>query len=234
MRIVESIATDWKALTRGDSARLALWLTGNRKQTRLGLSILTICCGVGIYGASIGLWRSPLMAAYVAVKLPCVIFITLAVNGIINGMLAQVFASGLSFRQTLQAILLSFTVFALIVGSLSPLTLGMALNLPGPGDHGADEAHRQLLLFHTALIAFAGVIATGKLLGILRAFTGSATVAFRILICWLAGNLFVGAQIGYILRPIFGSPELTIEFLRPDAMQGNFYESVWGAILRSF
>ncbi|HQW29045.1 MAG TPA: hypothetical protein PK529_07665, partial [Verrucomicrobiales bacterium] len=99
---------------------------------------------------------------------------------------------------------------------------------------GADEAHRQLLLFHTALIAFAGVIATGKLLGILRAFTGSATVAFRILICWLAGNLFVGAQIGYILRPIFGSPELTIEFLRPDAMQGNFYESVWGAILRSF
>ena len=234
MRIVESIATDWKALTRGDSARLALWLTGNGKETRLGLSILTICCGVGIYGASIGLWRSPLMAAYVAVKLPCVIFITLAVNGIINGMLAQVFASGLSFRQTLQAILLSFTVFALIVGSLSPLTLGMALNLPGPGDDGADEAHRQLLLFHTALIAFAGVIATGKLLGILRAFTGSATVAFRILICWLAGNLFVGAQIGYILRPIFGSPELTIEFLRPDAMQGNFYESVWGAILRSF
>ncbi|HQW30238.1 MAG TPA: hypothetical protein PK529_13680, partial [Verrucomicrobiales bacterium] len=125
MRIVESIATDWKALTRGDSARLALWLTGNGKETRLGLSILTICCGVGIYGASIGLWRSPLMAAYVAVKLPCVIFITLAVNGIINGMLAQVFASGLSFRQTLQAILLSFTVFALIVGSLSPVTLGM-------------------------------------------------------------------------------------------------------------
>ena len=234
MRIVESIATDWKVLTRGDSVRLSLWLTSDGKESRLRLSLLTICCGVGIYGASIGLWRSPLMAAYVAMKLPCVIFITLAVNGMINGMLAQVLASGLSFRQTLQAILMSFTVFALIVGSLSPITLGMALNLPGPGDRWAEDAHRQLLLFHTALIAFAGVVATGKLLGILRAFTGSNTVALRILIDWLAGNLFVGAQVGYILRPIFGSPRLTIEFLRPDAMNGNFYESVWGAILLSF
>lgn len=233
MRIAESIAADWKALTRGESARLSSWLTSAGEGTRLRLCLLTIFGGVGIYGASVGLWRSPLMAVYVAVKLPFVIFITLGVNGMINGMLAQVLASGLSFRQTIQAILMSFTVFALIVGSLSPITLGMALNLPGPEDPGAEAAHRQLLLFHTALIAFAGVIATGKLLGILRTHTGSSAVAGRTLVAWLAGNLFVGAQVGYILRPIFGSPGLKIEFLRPDAMRGNFYETVWWAIHQS-
>lgn len=174
------------------------------------------------------------MAVYVAVKLPCVIFLTLGINGAINGMIAQVLATGLSFLQTIRAILMSFAVFALILGSLSPITLGMALDLPPPGSQEADQAHRILLLFHTALIAFAGIVATGKLHGILREFTGSGLVATRTLIAWLAGNLFVGAQVGYLLRPIFGSPDLEIAFLRPDAMQGNFYETVWWAVRQSF
>ncbi|MDA7598011.1 hypothetical protein N8813_03685 [bacterium] len=234
MRIADAIAPDWKALTRGESNRLSGWLTGVGAETRLLLCVVTIFCGVGIYGASVGLWRSPLMASYVGVKLPCIIFITLAVNGMINGMLALLLGTVLSFRQTLQAILMSFTVFALIVGSLSPITLGMALNLPGPESSEAESAHRQLLLTHTALIAFAGIISTQKLFGILETFSGSKSIALRTLIAWLAGNLFVGAQVGYILRPIFGSPALTIEFLRPDAMQGNFYETIWWAINHSF
>jgi len=228
------IADDWKRLTRGESDRLSTWLQGSGAETRMGLCLLTILGGVGLYGASVGLWRSPLMACYVAVKLPCIIFLTLALNGMINGMLAQLLSAGLSFRQTVQAILMSFTVFALIVGSLSPITFGMALNLPGPDEAGAAAAHRQLLLFHTALIAFAGIIATGKLLGILRHCTGSRLVARRLLVAWLAGNLFVGAQVGYILRPVFGSPGLAVEFLRPDAMKGNFYETVWWAIRETF
>ncbi len=234
MRIADAIAPDWKALTRGESDRLSGWLTGNGAETRLALCIVTIFVGVGLYGASVGLWRSPLMAGYVGVKLPFIIFLTLGVNGLINGMLAQLLGSGLSFRQTLQAILMSFTVFALIVGSLSPITFGMALNIPGPETAEAEAAHRQLLLFHTALIAFAGIIATQKLFGILLTFSGSRTVALRTLIAWLTGNLFVGAQVGYILRPIFGSPGLAIQFLRPDAMKGNFYETIWWAIYHSF
>jgi hypothetical protein len=233
MKLAQKTAIDWKSLAGGDSGVLSGWLDASGRETRLRLCISTIFIGVGLYGASIGLWRSPLMALYVGVKLPFVIFLTLAVNGLLNGMLAQVLSSGLTFRQTLQAILMSFTVFALIVGSLSPLTIGMALNFPGPDEAGAGLAHRQLLLIHTALIAFAGVVATGKLHGILRSFTGSDSVAKRTMIAWLAGNLFVGAQISFILRPIFGSPGLTVEFLRPDAMHGNFYESVWWALRHS-
>ncbi len=47
---------------------------------------------------------------------------------------------------------------------------------------------------------------------------------------WLIGNLFVGAQISWILRPYFVSPGLKVEFLRVDPFDGNFYEAVFRAI----
>ncbi len=226
--------TSWRSLAKGDLPTLSRWLTASGSESRLLFCVLTIWGGVGIYGASVGLWRSPLMALYIGVKLPCIIFLTLFINGLINGMIAQILATGLSFGQTLRAMLMSFAAFALIVGSLSPVTLGMAIDLPGPGAPGAAEAHRSLLLSHTALIAFAGIVATAKLYGILRIFTGDVRVARKILFAWLAGNLFVGAQVGFILRPIFGSPRLEIAFLRPDALSGNFYETVWWALCQSF
>ena len=58
--------------------------------------------------------------------------------------------------------------------------------------------------------------------------------ARRVLIALLAGNLFAGAQVGFLLRPIFGQPGLEIEFLRPDLFEGNFYESVWWALRHAF
>lgn len=228
------IVEDWKCLLRGDSSRLAAWLRSSKEESRLGLCVVTILCGLGLYGATVGVWRAPEMSVFVSVKMPCIVFLTLVINGVLNGMLAQVLATGLSFLQTFRAILMSFAVFALILGSLAPVTLGMTLNLPGPGSEGADQAHRILLLTHTLLIAFGGIVATGKLLGILRHFSGNDAAAKRTLVALLAGNLFVGAQVGFILRPVFGSPDLKVEFLRSDAMSGNFYESVWWAINRSF
>jgi len=229
-----AIAEEWRSLTRGESGRLAGWLeeTGSR---RLALSIATIIVGCGIYGATIGLWHGPLMALYVGIKLPLIIFVTLAINGLLNGMLAQLLGSGLSFRQTMQAILMSFTVFSLIVGSLAPLTFFMVWNVPAPESAEGAASHSSLLLTHTFMIAFAGIVATQKLFGILRSFAGNFGAAFRTLIAWLAGNLFAGAQISYLLRPIFGTPGLEVQFLRWGAItQGNFYESVWWALRATF
>ena len=235
MSSTTAIADDWKTLTRGESGRIAGWLN-EPGAGRLGLSVATIIGGCGLYGATIGLWHGPLMSLYVGIKLPLVIFITLSVNSLLNGMLSQALGSGLSFRQTFQAILMSFTVFALIVGSLAPLTLFMGWNAPPPDSAAAGASHRSLLLFHTFLIAFAGVISTRKLFGILQSFAPSGPSAIRTLLAWLAGNLFVGAQISFLFRPIFGTPRpgLEVEFLRwGEIFEGNFYESVWWALDRA-
>jgi hypothetical protein len=85
-------------------------------------------------------------------------------------------------------------------------------------------------LTQVAAIAFAGTAANLRLMQLLRALSGSAKVARRVLLAWLAGNLLLGSQLSWILRPFIGSPHLAVEFLRPNAFQGNFFESVAHAI----
>ena len=219
-------------LVRGDETAL-LWVRRPDRKA-IPLCLFTIFAGVGVYGASIGIWQGPKMALYTAIKLPLIILITLTVNGMINGMLAQLLGSRLSFAQTAFAILTAFTVFSLIVLSLSPITFGMAFDLPAPDSRDAEVTHRRLLLIHTAIIALAGLTSTGRLFRLLTHFTETVAAARCCFTVLVFGNLFVGAQISYLLRPIFGQPGLKIEFLRPDIFRGNFYESVWWALTNSF
>lgn len=214
------------SLARAETAGLVAWL--GEKSVRSMLPLLVgIVAGCGLYGFAIGLGRAPLMAFYVAVKMPLLIFLTLGVNGLINGMFGSLLGSGMSFRQTMQACLMSFALFALVVGSLAPVMIGMALDRPADGAAELPGWYRLFLLTNTAVIAFAGVIANHKLLRLIEAFSGSRPAAIRTLIAWLAGNLFVGAQLSYNLRPFFGNPDLPVQFLRPEPFDGTFYEAVW-------
>lgn len=195
-------------------------------------AVAVILLGCGLYGVSIGWWRSPLMGIYVGIKLPAIIFLTLLVNGILNGMLAILSGSGLTFRQTADCLLLSFAGFALVVGSLAPLSFFVTWNAPPPVSHEAAHFHQSLLLGHTFVIALAGIAATRRLLGLLLVWCPDRTSATRTLTGWLAGNLFAGAQISFLFRPVFGTPHLPVVFFRPDAFHGSFYESIWWALNR--
>ncbi|MCF7788957.1 MAG: hypothetical protein K9N47_22725 [Prosthecobacter sp.] len=220
------------SLARGGTASQIRWLEEKSPRAMLPL-VVGIMVGCGAYGFAIGLGRSPMMALFVAIKMPLLIFLTLGVNGLINGMFGTLLGSGMSFRQTMQACLMSFALFALIVGSLAPIMIGMALDRPADGTEELDRWYRMFLLSNTAVIAFAGIIANHKLLRLIEAFSGSPAASWRTLVAWLAGNLFVGAQLSYILRPFFGNPMLPIEFLRPDPFHGTFYEAVWSMTLAS-
>ncbi len=220
------------SLARAETAGLLRWL-GDKSVAAMLPLIAGIVLGCGVYGFAIGLGRAPTMALFVAVKMPLLIFLTLSVNGLINGMFGALLGSGMSFRQTMQACLMSFALFALIVGSLAPIMIGMALDRPADGAAELPGWYRLFLLSNTAVIAFAGVISNHKLLCLIEAFSGSRAAAWRTLVAWLAGNLFVGAQLSYILRPFFGNPELPVAFLRPDPFVGTFYEAVWGMAVAS-
>jgi hypothetical protein len=52
------------------------------------------------------------------------------------------------------------------------------------------------------------------------------------MLAWLAGNGILGMQFSWILRPFFGTPRLTVQFLREDPMNGSFLEAVWHALNR--
>jgi len=199
----------------------------------IGCSI-AIVLGSSAYGATIGLWRSPLQSIFTAIKFPLLIFLTCIGNGAVNGMLAQVLGSGLSFRQTAFAILMSFGVASLILAGFSPITLFILYNAPPLGSERAIVGHSVMLLIHVFVIAFAGVIAHRRLLGLLQKVSGHDRTARAVLFSWLAGNLFLGAQLAWNLRPFIGSPKLAVQFLRDDPLRGNFYEAVWRAFRHLF
>jgi hypothetical protein len=200
-----------------------------RRVVRVGL---IAAAGLASYGFTVGFWRSPVMGCYVALKLPLLVALTLACNGLLNGLLALLLGTGLGFRQSLLALLSSFGVAAVILGSLAPVTFLLAWNAPPPDAAGATRSHAAYLVFHTLWIGFAGIAANLHLHRLLAARAPSAGAARATLLAWLAGNGFLGAQFSWILRPFFGSPSLEVAFLRPDPMEGNFYEAVWNALSR--
>ncbi len=216
---------DLAALCRGDAQELASWL--ERDSWRLLYSCaLWVTLGGGIYGASLGLWRSPLQASYMAVKFPVLILVTTISNGALNGMLAQLLGARISFRQSLLAITMSFAIFAIVVGSLTPLSLFIVFNLPSMQSPAAGEAYATLLVMTVFIMAAAGTVANARLFGVLNHVCGNRRRAAQILCAWLAGNLFLGCQLSWSLRPFFGTPDLPVTFLRDNPFDGNFYETL--------
>ena len=216
-------------LCRGDSRRIAPWLE-RRDPAWLATCAAVIILGCGVYGAVVGMWRAPLQAVYTAVKMPLLIFLTCGGNALLNGLLAQVLGAGLTFRQSSMAILMSFTIASLVLAALSPVALFIMLNTPPLGSAARGVGHSVTLLCDVLFIAYAGVIANRRLLWLLRELCATPDAARRVFWSWLAGNLFLGAQLSWVLRPFIGSPHLPIQFLRDDPMRGNFYESVFFAL----
>jgi hypothetical protein len=217
-----------QALLHGDPTVIVDWL--DERSPRWMLACLAVIVfGCGIYGSTIGLWHAPLQAVYTAVKLPLVILLTAGGNALLNGVLAQLLGTGMSFRQTSRAILMSFTIASLILASLSPLVLFVLVNTPAMHAGGQGEV---MLLTLVACIAFAGLVANVRLLLLIKHLSPGRSAALRTLFAWLAGNLLLGSQIAWILRPYIGPPTLPVEFLRSDPWHGNFFEAVGSAVLR--
>lgn len=217
-----------KSLLRGDAEQLSNWLAAPDIGAFVRyLAIILI--GSGVYGFTLGIWRAPLQSFYTAIKFPLLIFLTCAGNAVVNGMLAQILGSGLSFKQTSLAILMSFAIAAIILGGLSPITLFIWYNASPLSSGSAVMGHSIMLLTHVSAIAFAGIMANRRLFNLLRKMSGSVSTARAVLLSWLAGNLFLGAQLAWNLRPFIGSPTLAVQFLRDDPLRGNFYEAVWRA-----
>jgi len=178
------------------------------------------------YGFTAGFWRSPEMAFYVAVKMPLLVACTLGCNAILNGLLGMLLG-GVNFRESLLALLSAFASSALILGSLAPVTLMLAIEAPAPDSRYAVTAHAGYRLFHVALIAIAGIAGTLSLHRILLQRCATPGVAAGTMLAWLAGNGLLGAQFSWILRPFFGSPASEVVFVRHNPLWGSFYEAVW-------
>lgn len=219
----------WKDLVemcRGEPATLAAWLDEDWKANLVSATVWIIL-GSGVYGMTIGLWRAPEQASYVAVKFPLLILLTTLGNGLLNGMMAQLLGGKMSFADSFKAVCISFALASVILGALSPLSCFLIYNAPGISSDHVKQAHIIIILSDVLIIAFAGGVANIRLFHLLKHLNNSGELAARILFSWLACNLLLGGQLSWIMRPFIGTPSAPVEFFRSNPLDGNFFESVW-------
>ena len=229
-----SLLSEITVLLRGEAAPISAW-TEQWNGRRLAVCLAVIVGGAGLYGAAMGYWRAPQQAFYVAIKFPLIILLTTFGNALLNAMLAPLLGLNISLRQSFLAVLFSFTIASAILGSFSPLAAFLVWNAPPLSASAAELStgtYSFIQLTHVGVIAFAGVTANLRLAQLLQHLSGNSRIARRVLLAWLAGNLLFGSQLTWIMRPFIGAPGLPVQFLRATAFKGNFYETVFHALLR--
>jgi hypothetical protein len=221
-------------LLRGELATITGWIE-RWSARRFLLHIGIIVLGAGFYGAAMGWWRDPQQAFYVAIKFPLIILLTTFGNALLNSMLAPLLGLNIPFRQSFSAIVMSFTITAAILGAFSPLIAFMVWNAPDMAAKSlSGPAYNFILLANVSVIALAGVTGNVRLFQLLARLGGGRAVALRVQCAWLAGNLLLGSQLSWILRPFIGSPDLPVEFFRKAAFHSNFFEAVLHALRQIF
>ena len=144
-------------------------------------------------------------------------------------MVAPLLGTNISFRQSLLAVFMSFTIAAAVLGAFSPLMYFVVWNAPAfatPTDPATLTTHSFIFVTLFAAMAAAGIAGNVRLLQLLRQMSGNTAAARRTLLAWLAGNLLLGSQLTWILRPFVGAPHLPVEFLRANALEGNLFETL--------
>jgi hypothetical protein len=206
----------------------------HRQTALVWFCVAVIVAGAGAYGAVMDSWRDLTQALFTGIKLPLVLLLTTLGNGLLNGMLAPLLGLNIGFRQSFTVVLVSFAITAFILGALSPVALFIVWNTPPLTaiTKALSPEYGFLQLTLAAFVALAGIMGNARLLPLLQLWSGNAAVGRKVLFAWLAGNLFLGSQICWVLRPFIWDPGRAVEFIGPDPLNGNFYETVFAAIRR--
>jgi hypothetical protein len=91
--------------------------------------------------------------------------------------------------------------------------------------------HNYLLLTHIALIAGAGGAGNASLRRELARSARPGSPVRLVYWSWILSFALVGCQLSWMLRPFVGSPFYPVAFLRPDALQRNFFEFIFTEVL---
>ena len=176
----------------------------------LARRILFVAAATGVYGAVLAVWRSPLMAAYVAAKLPMVFVGATLIVSLFCWMVALAMGAGLRYREVLEAVFFAMSVAGAILLAAAPVVLFFVFS--AAPDSGTRETMR--LLYRS-----------------LKRRVPANCRLVLMMFFWLAAFAVVGCQLGWIMRPLVGSPNISVEFLRSDALDSNFLESLFTQII---
>lgn len=177
-----------------------------------------ILCLAPLYGAVMGSFHfvsaeRVLQIAYSAIKVPLLLLATsmLCLPGffVVNTIL------GLrdDFRESLQAILAGQAGLAVALASLAPLTRFW---------YFSTLSYRGALLFNAGMFALATIAGQIVMFRYYRELIRRDPRHRAMLYAWMVLYAFVGIQMGWMLRPFVGSPNLAVSFFRAEPFSNAY------------
>lgn len=188
---------------------------------------LIVACALahGACVGSFGLTESRyLQVVYSSLKLPLMIVATFLLSVPPFFVLHSLLGLRSDFLPAMRAILTAQAGFALALASTGPLLVVFYT--------ATSDYHLAIMvngiLFLVALAGSMPLIFAGY-----RPLIASNPVHRRLLWAWLGTYMFVGIQMGWILRPFIGSPGSAITFFRAEQMDNAYIavlRVIWNAV----
>ncbi|MDY6781994.1 MAG: actin-binding WH2 domain-containing protein [Cyanobacteriota bacterium] len=187
-----------------------------RLDRKIASLLICSCLFFALYGAIMGSYSGGLQMLASAAKLPALYLLTLLICLPSLFFFEVVSGSKYSFAQYQALLLVAMSSMGIILFGFAPISLFFRLSV---GDYTFFK------LLNVVILAIAGVLG-------IQFFYRSA-IALRekeseppkhrpsVLQAWLILYAFVGSQLGWTLRPFFGSPGLEFQLFRN--LESNFY-----------
>jgi hypothetical protein len=175
-----------------------------------------------LYGATMGSYgERPLQAAYSALKLPLMLAATFAISLPPFFVANTLFGLRDDFPRVVGALATAQAGLTVILASLAPVTAFAY--------HACGLDHRPAVLLNGLMFALASLGAQVVLRRSYRELV-AARPAHRVMLrAWLGVYVFVGIQMGWVLRPFIGAPGMATQFFREDSWT-NAYVVVWNMV----
>lgn len=197
---------------------------GVRLQSKISALFVSSSICFAIYGAIIGASHSWAQALSGAIKLPVFYLLTLIICFPTLFFFNVLFGSRSSFQQHFVVLLTAIAVMSVLLFSLAPVTLFFMITAP--------NSYQFFKLLNVLIFGITGIFGVKFLYEGIQLLSQQDEVGKKtrtsILRSWLFLYAFVGVQLGWFLRPFFGSPGSKFELFRK--VGGNFYLDIVAAI----
>ena len=175
---------------------------------------------MGSYGGLAGDgWKQALLSA---VKVPFLFTVTFALCLPSFFVLNALAGLAHDFRRVLTALLAFQAIAALVLSAVAPITFLFNVS---------TDFYQLMILWNGLAFGIATLTGHAMMRRLYRALIAGNSRHRLLYRVWMGLYIFVGIEMGWVLRPFIGDPHLPVQFFRRGAW-GNAYGEVIGLVLR--
>ena len=190
------------------------------------LVLLVLTCGL-FYGAVMGTYSGLVpdrlhQLLYSGIKVPLLLLVTFLLCLPFFFVVNTVAGLGDDFGLVLRALVAAQACVTVVLAALAPITVVWYVSCK---DYGLA------ILFNAVMFGIASIMAQVVVRRYYQPLIARSARHRQLLYVWFVLYAFVGIQMGWVLRPFIGDPDLPVRFFRSDAW-GNAYVVLARLIMR--